>query len=597
MKHFRKRILSAALSAAIAAGTLPAALALDTTPAAYEQFGYDSPEEFIDCEFYRFDYDQASDTYRRHLEAIHQNPRIALDWYCYADLAELDDIVADGGWSSREECYRYAALALTQDDQFSYTPPLSVELNGETVAFPAKAQPEIVSGRTMAPFRAVTEALGAQVGYDAGRVTASLDGLTYAFTLGGKTLTVTNAAGETVRTVPLRVAPYSRNGRTYVPVRFFAEAFGLSVQWDQYEQRVVIYDADALSAKLDEDFTTVNQWLAAQPERDAAKAMRTVAALDLAYTAFDSIDGDKKYQLSGTLSVLSEGQNAEVKLTADLRAIAQLMLQDEDSAYLDNVLLAALGLYENELKNASFDMILDADSGTIYLRCPLLFKFLCTEPEFAAEADMKALAAGAWLRFSDFYTLFGVSALTALIDLPALNMENGMTVGSLIVAGREADAALWDTWHNFYEDTLYRADSLAAIAGDDLFTGSGTRRTAKLNISAEDSLDLPNGLLAGGSLTGSYTLDLSTGAISGAVESRADEWYSASLTRCAFEADSKTGKLTLSVHTKNVGILELTLTLSSKESATGPALAPPDGSKIIDADEFTIGEAAADIDW
>lgn len=57
MKHLRKRILSAALSAALAAGTLPAALALDTTPAAYEQFGYDSPEEFIDCEFYRFDYD------------------------------------------------------------------------------------------------------------------------------------------------------------------------------------------------------------------------------------------------------------------------------------------------------------------------------------------------------------------------------------------------------------------------------------------------------------------------------------------------------------------------------------------------------------
>ena len=57
MKQLCRCILSAALAAALAAGTLPAALALDTTPAAYEQFGYDSPEEFIDCEFYRFDYD------------------------------------------------------------------------------------------------------------------------------------------------------------------------------------------------------------------------------------------------------------------------------------------------------------------------------------------------------------------------------------------------------------------------------------------------------------------------------------------------------------------------------------------------------------
>lgn len=53
------------------------------------------------------------------------------------------------------------------------------------------------------------------------------------FALGGKQLTVTDSAGKTVKTVQLDTAPYKKGGRTYVPVRFFAEAFGLTVQWDQ----------------------------------------------------------------------------------------------------------------------------------------------------------------------------------------------------------------------------------------------------------------------------------------------------------------------------------------------------------------------------
>ena len=41
---------------------------------------------------------------------------------------------------------------------------------------------------------------------------------------------VTDSAGKTVKTVQLDTAPYKKGGRTYVPVRFFAEAFGLTVQ-------------------------------------------------------------------------------------------------------------------------------------------------------------------------------------------------------------------------------------------------------------------------------------------------------------------------------------------------------------------------------
>ena len=82
---------------------------------------------------------------------------------------------------------------------------------------------------------------------------------------------------------------------TFVPVRFFAQAFGLTVQWDEQEQTAVLYDREALTAALDERFTVVNAWLAAQPVPDGEQARYTAAAIRVLHTAFDSIDGDKQY--------------------------------------------------------------------------------------------------------------------------------------------------------------------------------------------------------------------------------------------------------------------------------------------------------------
>ena len=101
-----------------------------------------------------------------------------------------------------------------------------------------------------------------------------------------------------LETVALDAVPYEKEGRTYVPVRFFAEAFGLTVRWDEYEQVAVLYDRDALLDELNADFSIVNQWIAAQPEIDPEQALRTAAAIEVAYTAFNSIDGDEHYPMA-----------------------------------------------------------------------------------------------------------------------------------------------------------------------------------------------------------------------------------------------------------------------------------------------------------
>ena len=81
------------------------------------------------------------------------------------------------------------------DDEFPLREQLTVQLNGCIVKFP-DAKPEKVNNRTMVPFRAIAEALGAEVDYNAGAITAKKDGQTLAFSLGGKQLTIPMTAPE-----------------------------------------------------------------------------------------------------------------------------------------------------------------------------------------------------------------------------------------------------------------------------------------------------------------------------------------------------------------------------------------------------------------
>ena len=87
------------------------------------------------------------------------------------------------------------------------------------------AAPFAQNNRTYVPFRALGEALGAQVDYDkdAKTVTYTLGGTKIVMTLDSKTYTV-NGKEKT-----MDVAPFAKDNRTYVPVRFVGEGLGFTV--------------------------------------------------------------------------------------------------------------------------------------------------------------------------------------------------------------------------------------------------------------------------------------------------------------------------------------------------------------------------------
>ena len=118
---------------------------------------------------------------------------------------------------------------------------ITVQLNGEALAF-TDAVPQVRDQRTFLPFRAVFEAMGAEVDNEGSVITATRDGKTLTMTLNETTATVTEGGVSTP--ITMDVAPYVDNTtwRTYVPVRFAAQAFDCAVGWDQANATAIIVD-------------------------------------------------------------------------------------------------------------------------------------------------------------------------------------------------------------------------------------------------------------------------------------------------------------------------------------------------------------------
>ncbi len=100
--------------------------------------------------------------------------------------------------------------------------------------------PYIESDRTMVPIRFISEAMGANVTWDAPTRTVSitLDDVTITMQVGNTQYT---AGGETA---VMDAAPEIREDRTFVPIRFVSEALNKAVHWEAGARMVIITPID-----------------------------------------------------------------------------------------------------------------------------------------------------------------------------------------------------------------------------------------------------------------------------------------------------------------------------------------------------------------
>jgi sugar lactone lactonase YvrE len=98
----------------------------------------------------------------------------------------------------------------------------------------------MVQSRTMVPAAEIADVLGFEVEESDGRVVLSAgDGRELIFAVNDMVLKLVSADGSESEML-MDVSPRLQNGFVYVPVRFLAEALGISVDWDSVSQTVIL---------------------------------------------------------------------------------------------------------------------------------------------------------------------------------------------------------------------------------------------------------------------------------------------------------------------------------------------------------------------
>lgn len=103
-------------------------------------------------------------------------------------------------------------------------------------------EPIILNGRTMVPVRAVSEHLGYTVEFDTDtdhqKVNLISQEIILTLTINKQELMLQDDEGT--RIITMDVAPFIKDERTFVPLRFFSEAFGYDVEWDNTTRTVIL---------------------------------------------------------------------------------------------------------------------------------------------------------------------------------------------------------------------------------------------------------------------------------------------------------------------------------------------------------------------
>lgn len=417
----------------------------------------------------------------------------------------------------------------------------AVQVNGEAVVFP-NGSPEINNGRTMVPMRAVLEALGATVDYDADTqtVTATLDDISLTHVIRENTIEMGSGEKLTMDT-----QSYIKNGSTLVPLRFFSQALGYEVYWDDAARTAVVIDKAACISGIDEGLTVLNALQASQPSASGNVAMDVDVSGEI-----KMLDGtsDDVLPFSAKMTALANDSAVNLSGSMDLSALAELAEDDPTAALLEDL---------------TFEMIC---GESMWMNIPVLTGLLSGE---ASDSDV-------WLKFGDF----DMSALTA--------DTNGATIGGVLYSTVEALDA--DAPADIYADLTQAAGLLTAMMGDDTFVKNGDDYVWEMDSTASALL-----AEAIGEAPDSFALTMSMeikadGSSSFSMHLDVEDTISMSLS-----GDSTDTSATVTCQMTVPEVCEMTVqsTATVAESSAAPVAAPPAGAQVIDLGEMLTAMVGA----
>ena len=486
----------------------------------YYSYAYDTPEEYMS------DWGLTEEAFRQEMLG---------EWMWYIEEQEAEEEFR----ANEKELYGGSRDGI------------NVRINDRCVPFP-DVRPELTGGRTMVPLAPVMEYLGAQVSYSQQdhSVSISMDGRTLYHQIGTTQLTVSGGGeDDSSETITMDVSSYTRDGRTMVPVAFFAQALGYEVFWDDLYQTAVLLDRQEAVDRIDQEFTLLNRLLyALSGEGVVPEGRSQMTSYDMEYTItlLDSLNGDKTYSFTLDGDSLSGQQADNTSLSMDLAGLMDLYRMEASSSLTEEE-LAELDAYLELFSSISIDVITDYETQRLYLRCPLLAQLgLMEDPE-------------AW-------------AVLPAGDPDELSGQP-LTVGTLSAYGTDFGLDPFHAW----DSIVNPAAVMLEAAGDDRFVKSGSSYT----LSWSEESPYYNWYGSSGTQTADLSLhitpvgDQSCRFTFSLTEQSPDE-------RLTCTAEGASGRLDLeaALSMKNAMDSELTMSIRITPSNQAPDAAPPEGDPL-----------------
>lgn len=339
---------------------------------------------------------------------------------------------------------------------------ISVQLNGGPVAF-TDAAPELSDGRTFVPLRAVMEAMNAQVDYDGdtGMVAITRGDVGLSMVLGQNTVSVTENGQS--RTVEMDVTPYVKEGRTYVPVRFVAEAWGCAVGWDADTSTVVIVDVDTLLGDATFDLMDSFAAYCAKQEKNRNMAMTGTLALDAADKSGQFLP--KPVSAKGNIDGITSDKGLQMNWNLKLSGLEALAAGGAESP-MEQILLQQLLSALSDLKG---EVRMDMDSGMLYLSAP---------------AELTGGSGDTW--YSVDLAAYQAQLLGALDMTQLTQLEEDATIREALTAVIQA-MPLNDSEYS-YIGVAEVASVYVNMLSDQAFTQKGNNYVAQMKL--EDIVDM-----------------------------------------------------------------------------------------------------------
>ena len=480
-------------------------------------------------------------------------------------------------WNWEKEWAQKQQAAVNQfiTDRGGVPGQINVMLNGQYIKFP-DAVPELTDGRTMVPFRAIFESLGAEITFDGGKIHAVLGDTVLDLTIGSDTMTKTvNGKAETVK---MDCAPYIKGGRTYVPVRFISEALGCEVGWDGDYRSAVIIDREALAEQIDKDFTIYNQLMAKSVLTD--KTQKSVGSGRADVTLFDTLNGDKTGAGTYSYDLAASTAGASGKVEYDFSELWALiegylpMPLDLDG---EEEYTQALELIKSLMKGSA-DVRVDLEKGKVYVSMPGLFEAMGS---YLEESGVQ-IPKDAWL-----------SASLGNEELRGVNgmLRQAPTIGSVLTTAVDLSGynAVWT-----YDGIMDTAAQMAKLFGDGKFTRSGSANVLTMTKADLAALMEEDGY-TGGDLDALSKFDLTltirdNGDMDVNYQARvalaSSEINLGDFVDVSVKGSTRDGKSesTMELHIKNVLKATVTVEETVTETDTAPETTPPSDALVLPVD-------------